>query len=89
METTGGPPEKALQAFATLLNEVLAEPKGRKDFFADPHRRLGELDLPSEVSEFFAELSYEELRLLGKTCERMKAAGLAYDLPGGGRVCFL
>jgi len=84
-----GPPEKALQGLARLLNEELADPKGRKEFFADPHRRLGELGLPAEVAEFFSDLSYEELRLLARTSERMSQANLAYELPDGGRLSFL
>jgi len=84
-----GPPEKALQALGKLLNEELADPKGRKQFFADPHDRLGDLGLPAEVVEFFSDLSYEELRLLARTSERMSQANLTYELPDGGRLSFL
>jgi hypothetical protein len=90
VETSKGQPdEKALGSLATLFNEVLADPEARKQFFAEPRKGLGSLDLPAEVADFFEDLSYEELRLLARTCETMTRARLSYELPGGGRVCFL
>ncbi len=89
MEMSQGPPAKAAQALATLLNEELAKPESRKQFFSDPQRRLGALGLPDELVEFFSDMSYEELRLLARTCEKMTAAGLVYEIPDGGRLCLL
>jgi hypothetical protein len=82
-------PGEALESLATLIHEVLMDTEARKQFFADPKSTLGKLRLPDEVATFFSELSYEELRLLGKTCETMERANLAQDIGDRGRVCFL
>jgi hypothetical protein len=88
MESSKGSPENAAQGLARLMNEVLAKPEGRKQFFADPQRSLTDLGLPAEVAEFFGDLSYEELRLLARTWTTMEAADLVYELPGA-RVSLL
>lgn len=87
MEGSQGDPE-ALAALAQLLDE-LAEPTDRKRFFSDPQQFLGPKNLPDNVKGFLGDLSYDELRVLVRTCEQMKLANLSFELPGGVRVCFL
>lgn len=86
MQEGQGPDTETLTALSELLDK-LAEPAARKQFFADPSADISKL--PDNVQKFFSDLSYDELRVLVRTCEEMKRAGLAFDLPGGGRVCFL
>jgi hypothetical protein len=84
-----GPSPETLRALSTLLREVLADPKQRKAFFADPGQTLGKLGLPESLTSFLHDLSYEELRLLGRTSQAMQEANLVYRLDDGGTVCFL
>jgi hypothetical protein len=86
VQESQGPDPQTLTALSQLLDK-LSEPAARKQFFADPSQQVSEL--PENVQRFFSDLSYDELRVLVRTCDEMKKAGLAYDLPGGGRVCFL
>lgn len=88
MEGSQGPDPAELSALARLF-EGLDTPAARNRFLADPSVAIG--GLPKNVQEFFSDLSDEELRVLVRTWNEMKEAGLIYELPTekGVTVCFL
>jgi hypothetical protein len=88
VEGSQAPDPKALAALAKLF-EGLDDPAARRRFLADPS--VATSGLPSNVQAFLSDVSDEELRVLVRTWNEMKEAGLTYELPteAGGTVSFL
>jgi hypothetical protein len=88
VEGSPTPDPNQLSALAKLF-EGLDTPAARSRFLADPSVAIG--GLPKNVQELFSDLSDEELRVLVRTWNEMKAAGLIYELPteAGVTVSFL
>jgi hypothetical protein len=68
------------EAFAKL-GHVLRDAKQRKAFWLDPAKVLREVgvdpeDIPEDVRETLHDLSYEELRVLGRVNASLDAAGV-------------
>ena len=78
--STPQPSEDALRALAQLFDTHLQTPADRKAFFSGQTK--APQGLPASVAEHFADLSYEELRLLARTYAAMQEGGLTYDAEG-------
>lgn len=84
VQPEGDPALGELAKFANLITN----PHQRREFNRDP---LGTLagngvdtdQLPPSVREFLSDLSYEELRLLGKMQTAMTSGGMSVPTPYG------
>jgi hypothetical protein len=82
--TQGG--SSGSDAFAKLGN-LLRDPKGRKEFWLDPQKALRRVgvhhgEIPEPVQKVLQDLSYEELRVLGRVNDSLDEAGVPRELKG-------
>jgi hypothetical protein len=89
------PPKASPETMAAVaaLSSALSQVDRREAFLSDPEETLKEAGvsveaIPGELLDHLRGMSSDELRMLADLSERMIAAGLYYELPDGGKVCF-